>query len=53
MSASALRLLLLGTVGLSGVVLAFLLGARAGHVLDRVTTFSGAPALQAPAALTR
>ena len=41
MQASATRLLLLGTVGLTGAVLAFLIGARAGTFLDRVVTHSG------------
>ncbi len=41
MQASATRLLLLGTVGLTGAVLAFLIGARAGTFLDRVMTYSG------------
>jgi|HubBroStandDraft_5_1064220.scaffolds.fasta_scaffold932281_2 hypothetical protein len=30
------RVLLLGTLGLAGVALAFLIGARAGTTLDRV-----------------
>ena len=41
MHASATRLLLLGTVGLTGAVLAFLIGARAGSYLDRVMTYTG------------
>lgn len=49
-SASASRLLLLGTASLTGAVLAFLIGARAGSFLDRAMTQSashttvGAPA---------
>lgn len=39
--AMSARMLLLGAMGLVGVALAFLIGARAGTTLDRVMTFSG------------